>query len=117
MKRFYGVRKGFSTGIFTSYENVQRATQGYSGAEYRGFATRKEAEANLTPEPFELIIYEEDGSGYVYHKVLYNKETKVYHEYRYHYDRVPGYGYMTLDYIEFIVYDKNSIVISTEVQK
>ena len=47
MKRFYGVRKGFSTGIFTSYENVQRATQGYSGAEYRGFATRKEAEEYL----------------------------------------------------------------------
>ena len=78
--------------------------------------TREEAEANLTPEPFELVIYEEDGSGYVYHKVLYNKETKVYHEYRYHYDRVPGYGYMTLDYIEFIVYDKNGIAISTEVQ-
>ena len=79
--------------------------------------TRQEAERNLTPEPFELVIYEEDGSGYVYHKVLYNKETKVYHEYRYYYNQVPGSGYRDLDYIEFIVYDKNGTVISTEVQR
>ena len=79
--------------------------------------TRQEAEANLTPEPFELVIYEEDGSGYVYHKVLYNKETKVYHEYRYYYNYVPASGYRDLDYIEFIVYDKNGNVISTEVQE
>lgn len=81
-------------------------------------ATKQEAEANLTPEPFELVIYEEDNFGYVYHKVLYNKETKVYHEYRYYYNYEPGSGsgYRNLDYIEFIVYDKNGIVISTEVQ-
>ena len=78
--------------------------------------TKQEAEANLTPEPFELVIYEEDGSGYVYHKVLYNKETKVYHEYRYYYNQAPGSGYRDLDYIECIVYDKNGTVISTEVQ-
>ena len=80
--------------------------------------TRQEAEKNLTPEPFELVIYEEDGSGYVYHKVLYNKETKVYHEYRYYYIYIPGSGgYRDLDYIEFIVHDKNGIVISTEIQE
>lgn len=78
--------------------------------------TKQEAEANLTPEPFELVIYEEDNSGYVYHKVLYNKETKVYHEYRYYYTRVPGSDYRDLDYIEFIIYDKNGTTISTEVQ-
>lgn len=79
--------------------------------------TRQEAEANLTPEPFELVIYEEDAFDYVYHKVLYNKETKVYHEYRYYYNYVPNSGYRDLDYIEFIVYDKNGIVISSEVQR
>lgn len=80
-------------------------------------ATKQEAERNLTPEPFELVIYEEDGSGYVYHKVLYNKETKVYHEYRYYYNYEPGSGYRDLDYVEFIVYDKNGTAISTEVQR
>lgn len=80
-------------------------------------ASKQEAERNLTPEPFELVIYEEDGSGYVYHKVLYNKETKVYHEYRYYYNQAPGSGYRDLDYIEFIVYDKNGTVISSEVQE
>lgn len=79
--------------------------------------TKQEAEANFTPEPFELIIYEEDGAGYVYHKVLYNKETKVYQEYRYYYIHVSGSGYRDLDYIEFIVYDKNGTVLSEEVQK
>lgn len=77
--------------------------------------TRQEAEANLTPEPFELVIYEEDGSGYVYHKVLYNKATKLYYEYRYFYTY--SGSYRDLDYIEFIVYDQNGIVISTEIQE
>ena len=82
-------------------------------------ATRQEAEANLTPEPFELIIFEEDGAGYVYHKVLYNKETKLYYEYRYFYTNISGYisGYRDLDYIEFIIYDQTVSVISTEVQR
>lgn len=78
--------------------------------------TRQEAEANLTPEPFELVIYEEDGSGYVYHKVLYNKETKVYHEYRYYYNYVPNSGYRDLDHVEFIVYDKNGNIVPSEVK-
>ena len=47
MKRYYGVRKGYITGIFTSYDNVQKATLGYSGAEFKGFATRREAEEYL----------------------------------------------------------------------
>ena len=79
--------------------------------------TKQEAEANLTPEPFELIIFEEDGYGYVYHKVLYNKETKLYYEYRYFYTYTNSSGYRDLDYIEFIVYDKNGIAISMEVQR
>lgn len=78
-------------------------------------ATKQEAEANLTPEPFELIIFEEDSNGYVYHKVLYNKETKLYYEYRYFYTY--NSGYRVLDYIEFIVYDKNGTTVSTEVQR
>ena len=79
--------------------------------------SKQEAESNFTPEPFELVIYEEDGCGYVYHKVLFNKETKVYYEYRYYYSSEIGSGYRDLDYVEFIVYDKNGSVISAEVQE
>ena len=78
--------------------------------------TRQEAEVNLTPEPFELIIYEEDGSGYVYHKVLYNKETKVYHEYRYYYTYTSGHTYRDVDRIEFRVYDENGNIVPSEVK-
>ena len=47
MKRFFSVRKGRITGIFTDYNRVQDSVKNYSGAEYKGFATRKEAEEYL----------------------------------------------------------------------
>ena len=47
MKRFFGVKKGYTTGIFTNYEKVKESVHGFSGAEYRGFTTRKEAENYL----------------------------------------------------------------------
>lgn len=56
MKRFYGVKKGYTTGIFTNYERVRESTLGYSGAEYRGFTTRREAEEYLGfPETKDVI--------------------------------------------------------------
>lgn len=81
MKRYYSVRKGKSVGIYTNWERCKEVTQGYPGAEFKGFATRKEAEDYLgypeiericdtvefLPEeisssnPFELIAYV-DGS-------------------------------------------------------
>ena len=82
MKRYYSVRRGKSVGIFTSWERCKEATQGYPGAEFKGFATRREAEIYLgypeieyicdtieflpeelsfCNEPFELIAYV-DGS-------------------------------------------------------
>ena len=47
MKRYYSVRKGRAVGIFTSWERCKEVTQGYPGAEFKGFATRKEAEQYL----------------------------------------------------------------------
>ena len=47
MKRYYSVRKGRSVGIFTSWERCKEVTQGYPGAEFKGFATRREAELYL----------------------------------------------------------------------
>lgn len=47
MKRYYSVRKGRSVGIFTDWERCKEATQGYPGAEFKGFATRREAEEYL----------------------------------------------------------------------
>ena len=47
MKRYYSVRKGRSVGIYTSWERCKEVTQGYPGAEFKGFATRREAEIYL----------------------------------------------------------------------
>jgi ribonuclease HI len=51
MKRFFGVKKGYTTGIFTNYEKVKESVHGFSGAEYRGFTTRKEAATSVGCNP------------------------------------------------------------------
>lgn len=46
-KKFYAVRKGHRVGIFESWEECKVAVEGFSGAEYKGFPNREEAEAYL----------------------------------------------------------------------
>ena len=46
-KKFYAVRKGHSVGIFESWEACKAAVDGFSGAEYKGFTSRAEAEVYL----------------------------------------------------------------------
>ena len=46
-KKIYAVRKGHKTGLFETWAECQKATSGYSGAEFRGFTDRKEAMAFL----------------------------------------------------------------------
>ena len=55
MKRYYSVRKGRSVGIFTNWERCKEVTQGYPGAEFKGFDTRKEAENYLGYHEIEHI--------------------------------------------------------------
>lgn len=45
--KLYAVRKGNQTGIFESWAECQDATKGFSGAEFKSFKTREEAEAYL----------------------------------------------------------------------
>lgn len=42
-KKYYAVKKGSETGIFTSWEECKKSVSGFPNAEYRGFADRKEA--------------------------------------------------------------------------
>ena len=46
-KKIYAVRKGNKTGLFYSWDECKKAVHGYSGAEYKGFLTKDEAEAFL----------------------------------------------------------------------
>ena len=43
--RYYVVWRGRLTGIFESWEECKQQTDGYEGAQYKGYATRAEAEA------------------------------------------------------------------------
>ena len=59
-KKIYAVRKGHKTGLFETWAECQKATSGYSGAEFRGF-TDKEA-AGIVEVPENMVIAYVDGS-------------------------------------------------------
>jgi len=46
-KKFYAVKNGRETGIFTDWETCKESVAGYPGADYKGFATLEEAKAYL----------------------------------------------------------------------
>lgn len=43
-KKYYAVKKGSATGIFSSWEECKASVDGYPGAKYKGFGTLAEAE-------------------------------------------------------------------------
>lgn len=51
--KFYAVKKGIQTGIFTSWEQCRASVHGYSGAVYKSFPSRQEAESYLSGEEAE----------------------------------------------------------------
>lgn len=55
--KYYAVKKGFETGIFTSWEECFDKVIGYSNAEYKSFKTREEAEEYM----LEGKVEENDG--------------------------------------------------------
>lgn len=57
MAKFYAVRKGYQTGIFTNWPDCQKAVKGYRGAEFKSFKTKQEAENfmdNLSDQTAEI---------------------------------------------------------------
>lgn len=46
-KKIYAVRKGKKTGLFYTWDECKQAVHGYSGAEYKSFLTKEEAEEFL----------------------------------------------------------------------
>ena len=68
-KKFYAVKVGKIPGIYETWPDCQNQINGYSGAVYKGFATREEASAFIngesgtskTPEETEAVAYV-DGS-------------------------------------------------------
>lgn len=44
-KKYYAVRAGRKTGVFETWDECKAQVTGFSGASYKGFSTRQEAEA------------------------------------------------------------------------
>lgn len=43
MAKFYAIRKGLNTGIYTNWDEAEKNVKGFPGAEYKKFSTLKEA--------------------------------------------------------------------------
>ena len=54
-KKIYAVRKGHKTGLFNTWAECQKATAGYSGAEFSGFTEKEEALAFLNMETTKTV--------------------------------------------------------------
>jgi ribonuclease HI len=46
-KQYYAVRKGYEPGIYRTWDDCKVQVEGFAGAQYKGFATREEAEEFL----------------------------------------------------------------------
>jgi len=54
-KKFYAVRKGKTTGVFSNWTDCKASVDGYPGAEYKGFATLEEAKAFMGNESGKIM--------------------------------------------------------------
>lgn len=62
-EKYYAVREGLSRGIFLTWEECKASVSGYSGAVYKSFRTRQEAEAFLGSGQAEIIQDEKKQPG------------------------------------------------------
>lgn len=60
-KKFYAVKKGTVTGIFTEWAQCKASVDGFPGAEYKGFSTQEEAAAYLGVESDSAECIAEEG--------------------------------------------------------
>lgn len=91
-KKYYAVRKGKKTGIFTSWDECRQYVNGYSGAEYKGFASKQDAEnyiagdVSISTDADEVIAYVDGSFDNKTHEfsygavVFYNSEEHHFSE-------------------------------------
>jgi hypothetical protein len=70
-KKYYAVRRGHKTGIYTEWfgpEGAQVQIKGFPGAQYRGFPTMEEAQAFLQelPPPSQTPLFDDEDHVVVY---------------------------------------------------
>lgn len=64
--KYYAVKKGNKAGVFDNWTDCSAAVKGFSGAEYKSFATKEEAEAYINDKDIYLEQIKNDiEAGYV----------------------------------------------------
>lgn len=77
-KKYYAVLKGRKTGIFTSWEECEEQIKGFSGARYKSFNTRVEAEAALDfPQQNFIITNHQEGRKFKQTKTKISPATEL----------------------------------------
>ena len=76
-KKFYAVKNGRKTGIYTSWDKCREQTIGFSGAVYKGFDTKSEAQKFLESSPAALEIHSDD-AAVAYIDGSYSQAAKEY---------------------------------------
>ncbi|MCS1382746.1 ribonuclease H family protein [Lysinibacillus sphaericus] len=76
MSKFYAVKKGKQTGVFNNWSDCEQQVKGFSGAEYKSFSTRNEAEAYLNNQSSNTATDIQDNDILVYVDGSYSKLKK-----------------------------------------
>ncbi|MCC5894782.1 MAG: ribonuclease H family protein [Alkalibacterium sp.] len=76
-KKYYAVKKGRQTGIFTTWPEAQNVISGYSNAEFKSFANREEADNYLNESSAPSLIETED-TVLAYVDGSFDKRSKKY---------------------------------------
>ena len=80
-KKYYAVRNGYHIGIFETWEECQKEVSGFSGAEFKGFANRRDAEEYLGVN-HQISLFDEEEpqtkTAVAYVDGSYNIETHEY---------------------------------------
>lgn len=75
MSKFYAVKKGRQSGIFSSWNECEKQVKGFPGSLYKSFVSKEEAEAFLDENP--KMIIDHDGL-IAYVDGSYNQKNKQY---------------------------------------
>ena len=77
-KKFYAVRQGKVTGVFTSWDECKDSVSGYPSAEFKSFPTRIEAECYMRGEEVTTTIIPREDAVVAYVDGSYKADTQEF---------------------------------------
>lgn len=77
-KKFYAVRVGKTSGIYTSWEDCKAVVHGYPAAEYKSFNSIQEAQEYMNTSPNKEMVKNDKNGAYAYVDGSYNQSTNTY---------------------------------------